>query len=220
MPSTASVMTVPQDILEWASPQDIQKLRLAARVFRQVIDGPQSNSIWRSAFSNVLFRIPPATPFSPSQIAGLVFSGGLCENCRRHTPAIPYSFTLQIRFCSLACEYATLGCIPPSLEKSPVLPDLDLFDRLAWNEIRTVVLAEIVDRVSINGVLIRCSFCSTIGPRARLQAEDSLRLHIKRSHPEHAAEPIAIPGGHRCTLCDKNYKVYDRASLLRHVKAR
>ncbi|KAJ7164639.1 hypothetical protein C8R43DRAFT_1122517 [Mycena crocata] len=117
-----SIATVPTDILSWASPCDIQALRLAGSVFQKVIDGPQTRGIWKQAFGNVLLSIPVHTPFLPSKIAGLAFGGGACQTCRRHTRVLPYSFTLGIWFCSLACQHATLRLVPPAPKNSPSTP--------------------------------------------------------------------------------------------------
>ncbi|KAJ6492610.1 hypothetical protein DFH09DRAFT_1104718 [Mycena vulgaris] len=82
--------------------------------------------IWRTAFRNVLFSVPRPTSlthFPPSALAALLFSGGHCMTCLRKTKAVPYSFALGIRFCSMACEFATLLRVPPTPQKAGVLPN-------------------------------------------------------------------------------------------------
>ncbi|KAJ7075868.1 hypothetical protein B0H15DRAFT_865577 [Mycena belliarum] len=131
LPALAPIMTAPPEVLhlimDWASPHDVRVLRSTARIFRQVIDGPQTNSVWRSCFRNVLLELPTtSTQFLPWQIADFMFARGRCTNwqhCGRQTTAVPYSFALKIRFCSLACQYITLRRIPPTPRDSPVMPE-------------------------------------------------------------------------------------------------
>ncbi|KAJ7695702.1 hypothetical protein B0H17DRAFT_1055268 [Mycena rosella] len=122
-----SLTTVPSDILQhvlsWASPSDLQALRVACRVLQAYIDSGFHN--WRAAFGNVKFSIPYPTSLGAlrlSTVPSLLFGGGKCMTCRRHTKAIPYSFALNIRFCSLACEFTALLQIPPTPTKAPALP--------------------------------------------------------------------------------------------------
>ncbi|KAJ7134352.1 hypothetical protein C8R44DRAFT_976966, partial [Mycena epipterygia] len=132
----SSLLSVPVDvlyhILSWASPLDLQVLRLVCRRLQVYIDDPEHTTVWRTAFRNVMFDVPrpsPLTTFSYSTLPTLVFGGGKCMSCRRITPCVPYSFALGIRFCSMACEFNTLASIPSTPKKSPVLPsalpDLD-----------------------------------------------------------------------------------------------
>ncbi|KAJ6512015.1 hypothetical protein C8R47DRAFT_1064689 [Mycena vitilis] len=317
----ASILSLPDDgiqlILSWASPSDIQNLREAGRPFQQIIDGSLSSNIWRYAFQNVLFPLPLSSTFLASQIATFAFRGGLCYTCRAHTFALPYSFSLNVRFCSLACEYATLRTVPPAVNDAPSLPtefvglehhstlpvglpylegsqgrpvyeprhvervwnaffdqcraagstqlyplvtpgnpspnatvnewvqtaeglcvgarryrikkeqvdldnyaaDLEVLDIDIWERIRPVVLGELIQRISFHNQPLSCPFCLVTSPRQRKYKEESLHAHIIRSHPQHVAEPIAIPGVRRCSLCPpSNTTTYDRRSLLRHVE--
>ncbi|KAF8208639.1 hypothetical protein K438DRAFT_1812616, partial [Mycena galopus ATCC 62051] len=68
------------------SPVDLQTLRSTCRVFQQVIDSVQRNSIWRYAFRNVLLPPPFNTLYLPSRITALVFGGGKCYVCPRLSP--------------------------------------------------------------------------------------------------------------------------------------
>ncbi|KAJ7714183.1 hypothetical protein B0H16DRAFT_1702117 [Mycena metata] len=135
------VLAVHEDIiytiLAKVSPHDVLVLRETARVFRQTIDGLQSISVWQKAFTNVGFVFPNGTlPLLPAQIAQIAFGGGACHDCGAFTLAVPHSFTLGIRFCSLVCEYVTLGKVPPSLSSAPSLPplypDLEAHNTLPW----------------------------------------------------------------------------------------
>ncbi|KAK7048142.1 hypothetical protein R3P38DRAFT_1852454 [Favolaschia claudopus] len=112
--SPAWVLFVPQDvfqlILSWASPLDVLNLRGTCRAFCRIIDGGQSKNIWRLAFRNVLFSPPFGSAYMPSQIAALAFKGGECYACKKQTLAVPESFSLNVRFCSLFCkQYSTLA---------------------------------------------------------------------------------------------------------------
>ncbi|KAJ6512033.1 hypothetical protein C8R47DRAFT_676796 [Mycena vitilis] len=120
-----SILSAPQDVVQlimsWLSPCDLQNLRDATRAFREVVNGPHSNNIWRHAFRNVLFSVPlPSLP--PPQITSLAFRGGPCQYCFAHTLALPYSFSLNLRFCSLVCQYLTLRTVPSAVKASPALP--------------------------------------------------------------------------------------------------
>ncbi|KAK7048107.1 hypothetical protein R3P38DRAFT_2764148 [Favolaschia claudopus] len=76
----------------------------------RIIDGGQSKNIWRLAFRNVLFSPPFGSAYMPSQIAALAFKGGECYACKKQTLAVPESFSLNVRFCSLFCkQYSTLA---------------------------------------------------------------------------------------------------------------
>ncbi|KAF8208682.1 hypothetical protein K438DRAFT_282165 [Mycena galopus ATCC 62051] len=122
--SVPPILSVPQDvihnILAWVSPPELQTLRSTAKIFQQTIDGAQGTNVWRHAFRNVC--LPPAvnTPFPPSQIAALTFGGGPCYKCGEHARVLPYSFTLQIWFCSLACQY--MKCLRSDLQHHTTLP--------------------------------------------------------------------------------------------------
>ncbi|KAJ7695693.1 hypothetical protein B0H17DRAFT_1055235 [Mycena rosella] len=123
----ASLTTVPSDILQhvfsWASPSDLQALHVVCRVLQAYIDNGFHN--WRAAFGNVKFSIPYPTLLGTlklSTVPSLLFGAGKCMTCRRHTKSIPYSFALNIRFCSLACEFTALLQIPPTPKRAPALP--------------------------------------------------------------------------------------------------
>ncbi|KAJ7505552.1 hypothetical protein B0H11DRAFT_2220977 [Mycena galericulata] len=124
-----SLTNVPADVLQqivsWASPCDLQNLRLVSRFLRAFIDNPQRTSIWREAFKNVMFTVAlptTLTTFKFSSLAQLLFGGGKCMNCKRITLSVPYSFALEIRFCSMACELSCLLRTPPTPRKASALP--------------------------------------------------------------------------------------------------
>ncbi|KAJ6584680.1 hypothetical protein B0H19DRAFT_392858 [Mycena capillaripes] len=96
--------------------------------------------------------------------------------------------------------------------------DLELLVGDVWSRIRPAVLDELIKRVSFDGLPLPCAFCPTTSARSRTYTEEALHLHITRSHREHVAPPIEIPGRHRCTVCPSNNTTYDRPSLLRHVE--
>ncbi|KAJ7430626.1 hypothetical protein FB451DRAFT_1322972 [Mycena latifolia] len=123
-------MSIPLDILQhilsWASPCDLQALRLVCRTLQNYIDFDCSMGVWRAALRNILFPVPAPTLhawFKLSMLPALLFGGGKCMDCRRFTSTIPYSFALGIRFCSMACEFSALQRIPPTPKKAPSLPN-------------------------------------------------------------------------------------------------
>ncbi|KAJ7645603.1 hypothetical protein DFH06DRAFT_1425436 [Mycena polygramma] len=127
---TSPLLTVSLDVLQhifsWASPSDLQNVRLVCQFLHAYIDDPLHTSIWRTAFRNLSFDVPcptTLTTFRYSGLATLLFGGGKCLTCRRFTNSVPYSFALRIRFCSMACEFDALLRIPPTPKKAPALPN-------------------------------------------------------------------------------------------------
>ncbi|KAJ7606382.1 hypothetical protein DFH06DRAFT_1486831 [Mycena polygramma] len=94
--------------------------------------------------------------------------------------------------------------------------DLEVLAPTVWESIKPSVCEEIRLRTSWATGQTPCPFCST-GGRPRLFTDRGLKQHFNASHGEDMAEDIVL-ADIRCSLCPRSDKVYNRVTLVNHLK--
>ncbi|KAF8213873.1 hypothetical protein K438DRAFT_2009019 [Mycena galopus ATCC 62051] len=118
MPLLACPLDVVVEILGWCSPWDLLAVQHSSRDFWTLL---RSNAIWHNSRANT-FPGFPLPPFGKSQrwFTHFVFKAGPCTVCGRHTAQLPHSFSLEIRFCSVACSFFAFKCHPDDIDEQLV----------------------------------------------------------------------------------------------------
>ncbi|KAJ7936948.1 hypothetical protein B0H13DRAFT_2303271 [Mycena leptocephala] len=110
------------EVFSWASPKDLQAIRLVCKTFSRLLNANQY--VWRLARANLDmgFALPAATATTEPSLASYIFDPAPCMVCGVLTSALlPFSFSLQIRFCSSACAAYLVRVGPESIDQNKAL---------------------------------------------------------------------------------------------------
>ncbi|KAJ6632359.1 hypothetical protein B0H10DRAFT_2206726 [Mycena sp. CBHHK59/15] len=116
------------EVLKHCSPFDLVTVRLISHAF---LDATEVESLWRHIYQHFcrgntkdsLLPMPPLfSSAAAAQWVNMVFGGGPCTSCGRHTTTVPF-FQAAARLCG---NMKDLGCLPYSLKDNDGVYDTKL----------------------------------------------------------------------------------------------